>query len=60
MNRLLEWLSVHKFEAHLISFLLIIVPSGGLYYAAQIGSASLILALLGLVITGNLLAVATR
>jgi len=58
LNGLLNWLNNHKFEAHLISFLLMIVPPAGMYYAAQAGADGLILGLLGLVVTGNLLAIA--
>ena len=60
MNRLFTWLNVHKFEAHVLSFLLMILPAAGLFFAAQAGSNGLILALLALVIGGNLLVVATR
>ena len=60
MNRLLTWLGEHKFEAHVLSFLLMVLPSAGLYFAAQIESTGLILGLLALVVSGNLLAVAIR
>jgi len=60
VNHILNWLSSHKFESNVISFLLMILPPVGLFYAAQAGSTGFIYALLALVVAGNLLAVATR
>lgn len=55
-----NWLKSHKFEAQILSFLLMILPPAGMYVAAQSGAESLIWVLLGLVITGNILAVMQR
>ena len=60
MKRLFTWLNEHKFEAHVLSFLLMVLPPAGLFFAAQTGSTGLILGLLALVVGGNLLAVAIR
>lgn len=60
MNGLVNWFKTHKFEAHLLSFLLMILPSVGMYYAAQADADGLILGLLGLVVMGNLLAITIR
>jgi hypothetical protein len=60
LQRLFNWLNAHKFEVHVLSFMLMILPSAGLFFAAQAGSNGLILGFLALVITGNLLVVAAR
>jgi hypothetical protein len=58
--RLKNWLKSHKFEAHTLSFFLMVLPPAGMFYAAQSGAEGLIWALLALVVSGNLLAVALR
>jgi hypothetical protein len=55
-----NWLKSHKFEAHTLSFLLMVLPPAGMFYAAQNGADGLIWALLALVVSGNLLTVALR
>jgi hypothetical protein len=52
---MLVWLRKHKFEAHLIAFLLMILPPIPLYLAAQEGAQSWIILLLVPVVMGNLL-----
>jgi len=56
MTSLIIWIRAHKFEAHLTAFLLMVIPSAGLYFANQGGNSASIWALLGLFIIGNLLA----
>ena len=60
MKILMNWLATHKFQVYLVSFLLMMLPPVGLYFAAQGQSVGWIWALLALVIAGNLLAVAIR
>jgi len=55
-----KWLTKNKFEVHLVAFLLMLLPTIPLYYAAQSGALGLIWALLVLVICGNLLALLSR
>jgi hypothetical protein len=57
MKNLLDWLNKNKFTAHLLAFLLMILPPAGMYFAAGQGAAGWIWILLGLVILGNLLAI---
>jgi hypothetical protein len=56
MNNLRKWLDQRKFPVHLAAFLLIALPSIGLYFAAGQGELLAIYALLGLIVLGNLLA----
>lgn len=49
------WLREHKFEAHLIAFLLMILPPIPMYFAAQTGAEVWIYILITPVILGNLL-----
>ena len=53
----MQWLKEHKFEAHLTAFLMMIIPSAGLYFAAQGEATGLIWALLGLFVLANLFAI---
>ncbi len=55
-----RWLRSHKFEAHLLAFILMIVPPIGLYSAAQAGAAGLVWGLLGLCGAGALVAVVVK
>jgi len=55
MKSTVEWLHSHKFETHLIVFLLIILPALPLYFAAQKGATNLVWGFLTLVILGNLI-----
>lgn len=57
---MLAWMKAHKFETHLAAFLLIVLPSGVLYPAAQAENYTLVWGLIGLAALGNLLAVLTR
>ena len=54
--RAVALLRAHKFEKHLAAFLLILLPSVALYFAAQGDQAGWIGVLLGLIVIGNLLA----
>lgn len=56
MNNLKKWPEQHKFIVHLVAFLLISLPSVGLYFAAEQGAFVAVYTLLGLVVLGNLLA----
>ncbi|NLG72419.1 MAG: hypothetical protein GX495_10305 [Chloroflexi bacterium] len=60
MSQILNWLSKNKTRVHLLAFLLTMLPSIPLYFAARSGSVGLVWVLIGLVILGNLLAVATK
>lgn len=51
----LNWLRTHKFEAHVIAFLLMIAPPIPMYLAARQGATAWIWPLLGLIVLGNLL-----
>ncbi len=57
---MIRWLRSHKFEAHLLAFILMIVPPIGLYSAAQAGAAGLVWGLLGLCGAGALVAVVVK
>jgi hypothetical protein len=59
-DTVINWLRKNTFKAHLVAFLLMIPPAAGLYFAAEGGSTSLMWLLLGLVITGNILAILVR
>jgi hypothetical protein len=56
MENLRDRLNQRKFAVHLAAFLLIVLPSIGLYFAAGQGMAAAIYILIGLVALGNLLA----
>jgi hypothetical protein len=55
MAEFLKKLSKYKFETHLTAFLLMTLPSIGLFYAAQRGAIAWIWGLLGLIILANVL-----
>jgi hypothetical protein len=55
MMNILTWLRTHKFEAHMIAFLLMIVPPIPLYFAARQGVTTLIWILMIPFVLGNLL-----
>ena len=59
MTKIFGWIATHKFQAHSLAFLLIVLPSIGLYFATQLESAGWVWGLLGLAALGNLLAVLT-
>jgi len=60
MRKLMKWLQEHSFEANLLALLLMAVPPVLLYFAAQQGALGWIYALLGLVISGNILVLFVR
>ena len=55
MKSTIKWLQSHRFEAHLIVFLLIVLPALPLYFAAQQGANFFVWGFLSLVILGNLI-----
>ena len=57
---MIYWLRTHKFEAHLISFTLMILASIGLYVAANPGMTVLIWILTGVFVLANLLAMVIK
>jgi len=57
MSPLLGWLSAHKFQVMVFAFCLLAFPPVVLYFTAQ--SAVWVIAMLTLVVLGNLLAVLT-
>ena len=58
MSNLLHWLSKHKFQAYLLAFLLIALPPTGFFLDAH--SPGWVIALLALVVSGNLLSILIR
>lgn len=60
MHLIRNWFKKHKFEAALLAFLLMMLPPLGLYAAARQNAAGWIWFLLGIVITGNLLALGVK
>lgn len=56
MKHFYRWLKQVRFQAYGIAFILMIVPSFGLYYAAQRQSTPWIWALVGVVVFANILA----
>jgi len=57
---MLTWLQKRKFEVHLTSFVLMVLASVGLYFAASAHVIGLIWGLLGLFALGNLLTMAVK
>ena len=57
MSPLLSWLSARKFQVTVIAFCLLAFPPVVLYFTAQ--SAAWVVAMLALVVLGNLLVVLT-
>ncbi len=57
---MIQWIRTHKFEAHLISFALMILASIGLYYAINTDMAVLIWILVSLFALANLLAMVIK
>jgi hypothetical protein len=60
MNSLIRWLRSHTFESHLVALGLMALPPVAMYYAARGGNIALVIALLGLVVLGNLLVLFVR
>ncbi len=56
----MNWIREHKFESHLASFLLMVVPAALLYFTTQGEAAGPIWVLVGIFIAGNLLAMITK
>ncbi len=57
---MLSFLRTHKFEAHLVSFVLMVLASIGMYLAIDRGSSGLIWALLAGFVLANLLAMMVK
>lgn len=57
---MIQWIRTHKFEAHLISFALMILASIGLYYAINTDMAVLVWILVSLFALANLLAMVIK
>lgn len=57
---MINWIKNHKFETYLAAFLLMVIPSVGLYFAANAEIAALIWGLLGVFALGNLLAMVVQ
>jgi len=55
-----KWFKKNAFKVHSVAFLLMIIPSAFLYFAAERGASGLVWVLLGLVIAGNILAILVR
>ena len=60
MRKGISWLFAHRYTAHLVAFLLMVLPPLPMYYFAQRGVTAWVWALLGVVILGNLMALLTR
>lgn len=60
MHKVLNRLHSHRYSAHLVAFLLMILPPLPMYYFAQRGANCWAWALLVIVILGNLIALITR
>jgi hypothetical protein len=57
---MISWLRTHRFEAHLISFGLMILVSVGLYITVNTGLKGLTWVLLGVFSLANVLAMAIK
>jgi hypothetical protein len=57
---MISWLRTHRFEAHLISFGLMILVSVGLYITVNTGLKGLTWVLLGVFALANVLAMAIK
>ena len=60
MQNLLDWLSAHKFRAHLSAFILMILTPVALYFAAQRDALGWIWGLLVVIILANILLIFVR
>lgn len=60
MRTFQQFLSAHKFQAHLLAFVLMVLPPIGMYLAAENGALVWIWGLLAVVVLGNLLAIAVK
>ncbi|MEA3351563.1 MAG: hypothetical protein U9Q82_13160 [Chloroflexota bacterium] len=60
MTPLQSWLSKHKFKAHLTAFLLMVIPSAGLYFGALRPSTGVIWILVAVISLGNILAMLVK
>ena len=56
---LMDWFKKHKFETSLVALLLMILPPLPMVFYAQSGKTSWVWLLLGVIILGNVLAIAT-
>jgi len=57
MTRLNNWIANHKFEAHLIIFLLMTIPSVFLYFLPTWGATIWIMIAFAIIICANILAI---
>jgi hypothetical protein len=60
MSSVVSWIHQHRFEAHLTAFLLMVIPSSGLYFTSQGENEAMIWSMLGVFIIGNLLAMIVK
>lgn len=60
MENFQSWLREHKFEVHLLAFIMMVLPPVAMYFAALAGSEALIWGLVSLVALANLLVVFVR
>jgi hypothetical protein len=56
----MSWIKKHLFIVRLTSFLLIVLPPMGMYQAAHAGLSTWIVLLIGLVVTGCVLAILAK
>jgi hypothetical protein len=55
----MKFFKVHKFEVHLVAFLLMSLPCVGLYFSANANTQATSGVLLGLIVLGNVLVLFT-
>jgi hypothetical protein len=60
MSALLQKLSNHKFQAHSLAFALMMIPPVFMYLAAVRGATGWIWILVGMVASGNIIALLTK
>jgi hypothetical protein len=60
MKSLIRWLRSHTFLAYLVALALMALPPVAMVYAARGGNTAMVLALLSLVVLGNLLVLFIR
>ena len=57
---MIQWLRTHKFEAHLLTFSLMILASIGLYITGSSGITLLVWILIGVFVLANIMAMAVK
>jgi len=60
MSKIMQWLKKHGYEAHLLAFALMVIPSFLLYFSARQSLEGLTWALLATVVGGNLIALSVK